>query len=345
LSLRKLLFGAVLCVVTLPLVATYVTPWPSVWVIRGIFDKGAAEASAKLEKHVPQGVSSREGISYNPADKDALLDIHTPASVKPGSPTIVWIHGGGFVSGRRGDMTNYLKVLSGNGYVTVSVDYTLAPTAHYPTQVRQVARALEYLDAHAGGLGINRNAIVLAGDSAGAQIAAQATTIITNPAYAKAVGVDAPIEPAQLKGALLFCGVYDLAGIDTSKGGILGWFVNTVTWSYSGKRDWRDVPGFETMSVLPNVTPAFPPAFISAGNADPLEKQSVALDKALLARGVEVNSLFFAPNHEPGLPHEYQFDLDGVDGRKALHRTLLWLDGLRAMPAQPTSLAPVTPAN
>lgn len=70
-----------------------------------------------------------------------------------------------------------------------------------------------------------------------------------------------------------------------SGGGILGWFVKSTTWAYSGERDWRDAKGFDTMSVAPNITGAFPPAFISAGNADPLGPQSVAMADALETKG------------------------------------------------------------
>ncbi|MCJ8156860.1 alpha/beta hydrolase fold domain-containing protein [Sphingomonas sp. LaA6.9] len=41
----------------------------------------------------------------------------------------MWVHGGGFVSERRGDLTNYLKVLAGKGFTVVNVDYTIAPEA------------------------------------------------------------------------------------------------------------------------------------------------------------------------------------------------------------------------
>jgi acetyl esterase len=171
---------------------------------------------------------------------------------------------------------------------------------------------------------------VLAGDSAGAQIAAQMANLIAVPDYARAAGIAAPIPASQLRGALLHCGVYDVSELGGDKGGaVLGWFLRTVTWSYSGRRDWRDAAGFELMSVARHVTPAFPPTFISAGNADPLLPQSLLMERALRARGVAVDSLFFAPDHVPPLSHEYQFNLDGAAGKTALSRSVAWLQRLR----------------
>lgn len=327
-----------LALVGLGFVGHFVTPWPSVLVVRSIFDRGSATASEALEKHVPAGVVETLGVRYDANDPDAFLDVYRPANVSPQAPTVVWIHGGGFVSGRRGDIANYLKVLAGRGFVTVSVDYTLAPTARYPTPVRQVASALAFLDREGPKYGVNRNALILAGDSAGAQLAAQSANIVTSPAYSTLVGIPGSISPRQVKGVLLHCGIYDVTSMDPDKGGVLGWFVRTVTWSYSGKRNWREAQGFETMSVARHVTGAFPPAFISVGNADPLGYQSRAMAEALRAKGVATETLFYPADHPAQLSHEYQFNLDQADGQRALDLSVAWLNRL-AGPEMPVSSA------
>ena len=74
-----------------------------------------------------------------------------------------------------------------------------------------------------------------------------------------------------------------------------------------------------------HVTPAFPPAFISAGNADPLEPHSHAMAAALQKQGVRVDALFFPKDHALPLPHEYQFNLDQIDGQQVLQRSLRFL--------------------
>lgn len=323
--MRKWLIGLLVAAVALA-AAFLLSPWPSVYVIRTIFDKGAAEASEKLARHVPATVRT-DTFAYDPSDKDAVLDIHRPAKVSPRSPLIVWIHGGGFVSGRRGDITNYAKILAGQGFTVVNVDYSIAPEATYPTPVRQVSKALEFLTAESARLGIDTSRIVLAGDSAGAQIAAQTAAVSTNADYARKVGISPGVQPSQIVGTLLHCGVYDVTRMGGG-GGILGWFVKSTTWAYSGKRNWRDAKGFETMSIAPNVTSKFPPTFISAGNADPLGPQSVAMADALQAKGVEVERLFFPKHYEPPLGHEYQFDLDTEAGKLALARSTAWLNKL-----------------
>lgn len=327
-TVRRLLLPALaLLLAALAVVSIWVTPWPSVLAIRALFDADVEKAAAALAGRVPATVTTTANLSYDDSDPDARFDIHRGPGARADGPVIVWFHGGGFVSGRRADLTNYLKILAGQGFTVVNVDYTIAPDAAYPTPIRQAHKALAHLSANAARLGINPAKFVLAGDSAGAQIAAQTSAMISNPEYARLIGVTPGLQPGQLAGALLFCGVYDITRLGDG-GGILGAFIGAATWAYSGKRGADGKAALASMSVLPHLTPAFPPSFISAGNADPLGPQSVALAEALKARGAKVTSLFFLANHQPPLAHEYQFDLAARDGQSALQASTNWLGSL-----------------
>ncbi len=305
------------------LAAVFLSPWPGVLVIRSLFDEGAAAASARLEPLVPQDVATRT-LSYDPGDADAVLDIYSRPGADAGLPVVVWVHGGGFVSGRREHIANYLRILAGQGFTVVNVDYTIAPEAQYPTPLRQLDAALAYLVREGEQLGIGGAGFVIAGDSAGAQIAAQTVALATNPDYGANLGVDGAGWRARLRGAALFCGVYDISGMGRG-GGLAGLFVQTTGWAYSGTRNWRTAPEFQTIHFLPHLTADFPPAFVTAGNADPLAPQSVALAQALEDRGVAVETLFFPDDHEPALGHEYQFDLGSDAGKLAFDRLVAWL--------------------
>lgn len=236
------------------------------------------------------------------------------------------MHGGGWIGGSKDEVANYLRILAGNGYTVVGVDYTLAPEKTYPTPVRQVLAALAYLEKNAESLHADSSRIILAGDSAGAQIAAQTANVISVPSYAEAVGVEPSIERPRLRGVILYCGPYDI-GLARPKG-VLGIFVKTVLWSYSGRKDYMNYQKFARVSVINYVTPDFPPAFISVGNGDPLAPQSYALADVLAGLGVHVDSLFFPADYTPSLGHEYQFDLDTDAGRLALERSVKFLSGL-----------------
>ena len=325
--LWKWLLGILIGIVALVIavyIAFLVSPWPGSMVIRYIFDKGGAQTSKALEKHLPSGIASVRNQQYRPGDKDAFLDVFYPEKTTTALPTVVWVHGGAWVSGNKADTDNYIKILAARGYTTVSINYSIAPEKKYPTPILQVNDALDYLQRHAELLHIDPNRIVLAGDSAGSQIVAQVATAITNPVYASELGLRPSLQADKLKGMVLNCGAYDL-NLPDYNDGLAGWFLRTVLWSYSGTKDFMHDPKLRHASVVNYVTADFPPSFITAGNADPLESQSKELAKKLGTLGVTTSTLFYPANHEPKLEHEYQFNLDIKDGKQALEQIVAFL--------------------
>ena len=308
--------------------ALRLSPWPAALAIRLAFDRGGAATSRALEKHVPKGVSQQLDLRYDEADEDALLDVFYPSALDGGGralPTVVWIHGGGWIAGSKDGIANYMRILAARGYTVVAVDYSLAPAKLYPTPVRQVNAALGYLVRNAGKLHIDPAHLVLAGDSAGAQIAAQTANLVSSAEYAKAVGVEPEISRAQLKGVILYCGAYQVGREPYRE---LFSFHKAMVWAYQGTREFGTDRRFDPFSVVRYLTPAFPPTFISAGNADSLLRSSTEFAEALAKQRVRVDSLFFPAGHQPALPHEYQFNLDTEAGRDALERSIRFLAAL-----------------
>lgn len=314
---------AIVVVLTIGVIAAFLlSPWPSVAVIQYVFSRGDQASEAALEKHVPAGIAIRRDLSYG-AGPDDRFDINHPEGTDGPLPTIVWVHGGAWVAGSKEGVANYLKILAGHGYATVGVEYSTGFGTVYPEPVEQVNAALGHLVRNAAELNIDPQAIVLAGDSAGAQIAAQVALITTDPAYAAEMGIAPQLKPQQLAAVLLLSGAYDMEAIDLQ--GDYHWFVEAVLWAYSGTKDFLDDERFKLASVTNYVSGAFPLAFISSGNGDPLAPQAMALVQRLQAEGGKVESLFFPPDYSPPLPHEYQFNLDIEAGQQALERLLAFV--------------------
>lgn len=324
-----------LCVLAvLLLLAWFASPWPRVALIRYFFNRGGVATKRALARHVPPGVAAITGLAYREGDPAARLDVFFPQRIKgtrEGLPTIVWVHGGGWVAGHRSDIANYAKILAAHGYTTVALDYALPPRARYPVPVEEVNAALGYLAAHAEPLHVEPGRFVLAGDSAGAQIAAQVANIVTNPEYARAMDIEPSIRPAQLSATVLACGAYDMQRAD--RGGLFAKFFSAAFWAYSGHRDFRNDPLLALMSVAQHLTAAFPATFVTAGNGDALQAQSTELARRLRGLGVPVDALIYPPDHQPRLPHEYQFNLDTAAGQEALRRIVMFLQARTRQPA------------
>jgi acetyl esterase len=312
--------------------AFQISPWPSALLVRHNLDQQGIMVARFLNGHSPSDVQQQLNERYDD-DVDALLDVYTPSD-QPRSklPVVVWVHGGGWVAGSKDFIAGYLKVLASKGYAAVGVNYSLAPGKTYPTPVRQINSALAYLTRNAERLHLDPSKFVLAGDSAGAQIAAQAALIITSPSYATEMGIAPSIESSDLRGVILYCGFFEARHVifGTSPRTLLWSNLRTMFWSYFGVKDFRSDPRLVQFSIIQSMTEGFPNTFISVGNADQLAPQSYRLAEIAEGRGVPVDKLFFPETYKPPLTHEYQFNLDSDAGKLALGRSLEFLGKIAA---------------
>jgi acetyl esterase/lipase len=91
-------------------------------------------------------------------------------------PCLIYIHGGGWAAGSVYTMENHCKLIAELADAVVfNIDYTLAPEGHYPVSFGQLRCAISYIYKHAGDFGIDREKIMIAGDSAGGNLAAALT--------------------------------------------------------------------------------------------------------------------------------------------------------------------------
>jgi len=100
------------------------------------------------------------------------IRIYTPHGEGP-FPLMVFFHGSGFVLCSLDTHDGMCRNLcAGAGCVVASVEYRLAPEDKFPAAIEDSLHATRWAAAHAAVLGANPARIVVAGDSAGANIAA-----------------------------------------------------------------------------------------------------------------------------------------------------------------------------
>lgn len=106
------------------------------------------------------------------ADEPIDLRIYRPGSDGP-YPTLLWIHGGGFVIGSTETADPVARSLAVEAdCVVVSVGYNLAPEHPFPDQPRECYAALEWTAEHVDTFGGDPDRIAVGGDSAGGNLAA-----------------------------------------------------------------------------------------------------------------------------------------------------------------------------
>lgn len=100
--------------------------------------------------------------------------LYKPFGVSPQPlPTILYFHGGGWTIGSLEAYDPPLRFFCARtGCAILAVDYRLAPEHKFPGAVDDAVATFRWLGAHAAGLGLDPNRIVVAGDSAGGTLAA-----------------------------------------------------------------------------------------------------------------------------------------------------------------------------
>ena len=114
----------------------------------------------------------QNGLTYAPSGQRLDLCLPDGPRRKTG---LIFIHGGGFAKGNRGQMLGFCKLLANGGFPSVTVSYRLTSQGHaYPAAVQDIKSAVAWMRKNAGKLGIDPGKIVVIGYSAGATLALSA---------------------------------------------------------------------------------------------------------------------------------------------------------------------------
>ncbi|QGH69656.1 alpha/beta hydrolase [Pseudactinotalea sp. HY158] len=299
------------------------SPWPRVWMLR-LISENEADPVATTTPYVPDDIDARLDLVYDPAEPACRFDVYRPRGAGP-LPTVLWVHGGGFVQGRKERRRPYLEVLSSHGFTVIGLEYTTAPEAVYPAQIHQLRRAVRYVVEHAADLGVDPGRLVLGADSAGAHMLAQSVLASTDADYAAWTGLPRVVDPGRLRGAVLASGTYDMRASYAIRAvyGLYAWYVRTIVWAYTGTRRFPSDPRFEQATIVDHVTRSFPPSFISSAPQDPLGPQSRDLARRLRAAGVQVDEVVLDEDSPSG--HVFEFDLSNPDARTTMIRLVAFL--------------------
>jgi pectinesterase len=129
---------------------------------------------------VPPTVRAVTNVTYvHRAGHDLQLDLYLPAAATTvPRPAIVFVHGGGWRAGVRANFAPMAIRMAERGYAAATISYRLAGEAPYPAAIHDAKAAVRWVRTHAGAYGIDGDRIVIAGGSAGGQIAA--LTGVTN---------------------------------------------------------------------------------------------------------------------------------------------------------------------
>lgn len=154
------------------------------------------------------GPSAIKDVDYNldefgPDLKNLnALDIYLPGDDSPATgplrPVVVWVHGGGHMTGDKSNkMADKVRLFNGMGYILVSLNYRLSPDiskscctfapdrVRAPAHISDVGEAIGWMTRNIQSYGGDPDRLVLVGHSAGAQLVSLAGT---SPAWSEGRG-------------------------------------------------------------------------------------------------------------------------------------------------------------
>ncbi len=197
-------------------------------------------------------------------------------------PVIVYFHGGGWVIGDlESDDPLCRDLCRRTGAAVISVNYRHGPEHRFPAAVDDALAAVEWVAAHAADLGVAPGQLLVAGWSAGGNLAAGVCQT------ARAAGGPA------IAGQILIAPVIDFDTKRTSyqengegyilTNGLLHWFFD----QYIDPAD-RDDPRF---CVINGDLADLPPAVVVTAEFDPLRDEGTSYAEALRVAGVPVRHI------------------------------------------------------
>lgn len=203
-----------------------------------------------------------------------------PATDGP-HPVVVYFHGGGWVWGSAGSDEPWCRYLCVHSdAVVVSVDYRHAPEHRFPAAADDALAALRWVGEHAADLGGDPARLVVAGWSAGGNLAAVSCQRVRDeggPALAGQVLITPVTDGDPTRPSMVDNDRYLLTPA------LMGWF-----WDHYSEPGDRADP---RVSPLRGDLGGLPPALVVTCEFDPLRDEGDAYAEALAAAGNQVEHL------------------------------------------------------
>ena len=128
-------------------------------------------------------VTITRNVEYSKVgDQPLLCDLYEPPidaeeHGKVLRPAVVVVHGGGWATGDKWNVSSYARAFAEQGMVAVAINYRHAPVHKFPTQVDDVRSSLVWLVDHAEAYAVDVKRIGLFGYSAGAHLSCMIGTL------------------------------------------------------------------------------------------------------------------------------------------------------------------------
>ncbi|MBM4360308.1 MAG: alpha/beta hydrolase [Deltaproteobacteria bacterium] len=296
---------------------------------RGASKLGSLHPNARPERH---GVAVTRDVAYGSLGPPHTLDIYRPRDARGPLPVVLYIHGGGFRILSKDTHWVMGLAFARQGYLVFNVNYRLAPEHPFPAAFEDVCEAYRWVVEHATEYGGDLGRLVVAGESAGANLTSSltlATCFRREEPSARRVFETGVVPRAWLP----YCGVLQVSDIERlrRRWPHMSEFITDrlveVSLAYVGDEPERHGASLELADPLcvleGEVRPErpLPPCFATCGTRDPLVADTQRLAAALASRAVPHEAHYY-----PGELHAFHALVWRPHARRCWRDTFRFLD-------------------
>lgn len=218
--------------------------------------------------------------AYGPHPLEQLDRIAKPAIATPAG-VLVYIHGGGWVSGSRKLVRCDVAAWAQRGHVVFNLDYPLAPEAPFPVGLSSVVRALAWIREREPGA----ESVAIAGDSAGGNLATMAAAVLEDKALLEEIDPTlAELELPTISKVVSIYGVMDRFSWLGHAFPAARMFMRSYGGAAAFEREVRRANAFTPLD-LPITR--LPPIFLAGAAKDPLCPSTRLAHEAFRAKGID----------------------------------------------------------
>lgn len=245
---------------------------------------------------------------------------------KKKKPVFLFIHGGGFVCGRKETKKYYCYHYARAGYFVVNINYEYGYNFPFPSNIQQALKAFEYIFDNQDEYDLDLDNVVLAGDSAGAYIASYIPVLNSFKGLYESLNLSFKYKDRlKIKALVLISGLYDLK--ETLRAKFPCYKLMYAAFSGNSPKDVKAAlvsRERDVYSTLDKITGDYPQTVIITSKSDPLKACSFSLDKTLNQHDIQ-HQLYIC-NTGFSIFHSGGINVKRGDGKTALEGTLKFLD-------------------
>lgn len=261
---------------------------------------------------VPENVECLNDLSYGKDPVWNVFDIYYEKSNDRKHPTLISIHGGGWVSNTKESYAVYCLDLAARGFNVINCTFRLAPEDKHPAMIEDINTLMVHLCENAEKYGLDMEHVFMVGDSAGGHMLAMYAAICTNPEYAATFDFRKPEGFVPLAIALN-CGVYEILSTMDKEPSDPSDMLKDLLYDYMGENCSRDI--MIQNNPIQHVTEAFPPTYLQTGNADVFQDQFVEMEKVLAQKHVVYKAKNYG-DENTRCPHVFHLNTKSEIGRQ-----------------------------